>query len=130
MRTPNVSKREPCRYCGFSGWCVLSDESAAPCPFCEKGFDVEFPSSGKGPWGEDGFWRGRKPEERGVQGLYDLQGNRLPLPERVRLAQEARNVIRAIDPPKPSRPTLDTLLPDAAGSEAEGATQGESEQVA
>jgi hypothetical protein len=39
-----------------------------PCPRCEKGQRMEFPepdAKGRvrvGPWGPDGFWRGRTPE--------------------------------------------------------------------
>ena len=33
-------------------------EALAPCPACELGGVTEFPTSGVGPWGADGFWRG------------------------------------------------------------------------
>ena len=31
----------------------------APCPDCSRGRTIEFPLEGVGPWGPDGFWRGR-----------------------------------------------------------------------
>jgi hypothetical protein len=132
MRTANVTKKVPCRCCGYSGWAVRMNgdrEEAVPCPFCERGFDVEFPGSGKGPWGEDGFWRGRDPGES-LEVLYDDTGGRLPPSERARLAQEARAVVRSITSPPRGRPTLDTLLPDATGPEASPTDEGEQERVA
>ena len=35
-------------------------EQMAPCPRCERGRQLEFPPSGRGDWGHDGFWRGRE----------------------------------------------------------------------
>ena len=34
-------------------------EEMGPCPYCELGFQLEFPGKGHGPWGSEGFWRGR-----------------------------------------------------------------------
>jgi hypothetical protein len=39
---------------------VRMGEQLAPCPKCERGRRHEFPLESVGPWGSDGFWRGRK----------------------------------------------------------------------
>lgn len=39
---------------------VREGEQMAPCPRCERGKSVEFPLESVGPWGPEGFWRGRK----------------------------------------------------------------------
>src|SRR6266542_2243681 len=89
-RTQNVSAKNSCRWCGDEGMAPVQVRPAhehlrcgkhvfaapansgyeefAPCPYCEKGFAVEFPTanpkSGRptdaGPWGKDGYWRGRE----------------------------------------------------------------------
>jgi hypothetical protein len=55
-------------------------DADGPCPTCEKGYRIEFalsvkrnqngvviddayPNPAGGPWGRDGFWRGRRPED-------------------------------------------------------------------
>lgn len=53
----------------------VSFDIVAPCPFCERGLRFEFgfgrTKEGReyenpdgGPWGKDGYWRGRKPPEQ------------------------------------------------------------------
>jgi hypothetical protein len=44
----------------------LRHEEMAPCPMCQVGYRVEFPqpsdknpNPGRGPFGEDGYWKGR-----------------------------------------------------------------------
>ena len=35
-------------------------DEMAPCPFCLKGYAIEFPPNGKlGRWGSEGFWQGQ-----------------------------------------------------------------------
>jgi hypothetical protein len=52
-----------CRYCdGFGLVEVVEPEggyaaAVGPCPKCPKGRRLEF--SKGGPWGQEGFWRGR-----------------------------------------------------------------------
>lgn len=86
-RTRNLSparhRREQCWYCDDTGWVVVQTrpaqrfalngrihepaegacyEEMAPCPFCERGYGLEFPAADanvKPPWGIDGFWQGR-----------------------------------------------------------------------
>ena len=63
-RTQNVTGRDRCRWCADEGQVVVQIrsggyEETGPCPYCEKGFAVEFPTSKTGPWGAEGYWHGR-----------------------------------------------------------------------
>jgi hypothetical protein len=73
-RTRNVSGKDTCVHCLNHGLVCVSVrvssepespfESYGPCPFCERGFASEFPDSPHGgPWGPDGYWASRSPEE-------------------------------------------------------------------
>lgn len=65
---------------------LLYLEEMGPCPFCEEGYAVEFPTPNQesrhpvkhGPWGADGFWKGQE----GLLGLDPLEqkGASKPLP--------------------------------------------------
>lgn len=68
-RVANVTGVESCRTCGDEAMVVV-DDGAVPCPFCERGFGLEFgigrdangveyERTDGGPWGKSGFWRGR-----------------------------------------------------------------------
>lgn len=73
---------EHCAHCGDEGVVIVGTETrrgieyeqAGPCPFCARGFRLEFGIGAKkaadgtlveyekpdgGPWGRAGFWRGR-----------------------------------------------------------------------
>lgn len=39
---------------------VRQGEQMAPCPKCQRGKSIEFPLEAVGPWGPEGYWRGRK----------------------------------------------------------------------
>jgi hypothetical protein len=42
--------------------CLGCVEQYGPCPFCERGNNLEFPRGDtKPPWGKNGVWRGGKP---------------------------------------------------------------------
>jgi hypothetical protein len=73
-RLANVSGAESCPTCGDEGLCTVGTETrrglggssfevdvVGPCPRCERGFAVEFGVGAQdvGPWGRQGFWRGR-----------------------------------------------------------------------
>lgn len=77
-----------CTHCGDDGQVLVATrppgfEEMAPCPHCVKGYRIEFgfgvkknqreevidawhQNPGGGPWGRDGFWRGRDPALYGV----------------------------------------------------------------
>lgn len=76
-RVQNVSGHGHCEYCCgtgnqpdhvsrspggwvFVGYSGVGTDQLAPCPYCEAGWIVEFPEKGKGPWGFEGYWRGRE----------------------------------------------------------------------
>jgi hypothetical protein len=71
-RIQNFTAKTRCPSCDDEA-VVLVTEGAAPCPFCERGFRLEFGLGVKngeeyenpegGPWGKAGFWRGRSPAE-------------------------------------------------------------------
>jgi hypothetical protein len=75
--------RSRCDHCDDSGVAIVGIEVrggveydvAGPCPLCQRGFRLEFGIGAKrtadgtlveyenprgGPWGADGFWRGRE----------------------------------------------------------------------
>lgn len=78
-RLQNLTGSENCPTCFDDGLCVVATEPQltgsgalvnvelmGPCPRCERGFRAEFGIRGDessdvrgGPWGPDGFWRGR-----------------------------------------------------------------------
>jgi hypothetical protein len=53
-----------CDVCEDNGLVSLEQEGPyqadAPCPACERGKRREFPIDSVGPWGEEGFWRGKR----------------------------------------------------------------------
>lgn len=69
-RIANVTATELCATCANDAM-VFVDDGTAPCPFCERGFRLEF-GIGRdlhggeyerpdgGPWGKDGYWSGRE----------------------------------------------------------------------
>ena len=59
------SRETQCEVCDDDGMVTVgrplgSTEEVAPCPACSRGKAIEFPLEKVGPWGRDGFWRGRK----------------------------------------------------------------------
>jgi hypothetical protein len=63
-RITNGTGTTHCPYCCDEGWVLVgfsrgSADQMGPCPRCERGYAIEFPKSGKGPWGSEGYWRGR-----------------------------------------------------------------------
>lgn len=85
-RYMNKSEEVHCPYCCNDGWVLLHEgesrqtlrrepgphgqmqtvargthmvDVAVPCPNCEIGYLVEFPTAGLAPWGREGYWRGR-----------------------------------------------------------------------
>lgn len=119
-RIPPRSLREKCKWCGDTGNVTIRTrqddfarrvsakgekphyeaatsqpiEEVGPCPFCEMGYDLEFPSqddvkTGKRirpPWGMDGFWQGR--ETADVEPLYPTGTTPLPHEENKRHMRE------------------------------------------
>lgn len=80
-RLRNYTGSEDCRACSDSALVVAEHrpggspnkpvqiEIYGPCPFCERGFRLEFglgkdrnggELTGPGVWGEDGYWKGRE----------------------------------------------------------------------
>lgn len=63
---PTVSEHGAldCTVCSDTGMVAVGvneyGEITGPCPSCDRGKRIEFPLDSVGPWGEDGFWRGRK----------------------------------------------------------------------
>ena len=63
---PAASAHDPlnCTVCSDTGMVAVGmneyGEITGPCPSCDRGKRIEFPLDSVGPWGEDGFWRGRK----------------------------------------------------------------------
>lgn len=64
-RVANVSSKAHCEWCCDDGYVLvgynrLGTDEMGPCPYCEKGFAIEFPEKPRvGPWGIEGYWRGR-----------------------------------------------------------------------
>ncbi len=68
-RTQNLTGGARCRRCNNDALVAVGRskfgdgglDEYGPCPECEMGFRVEFPSTPKktGPWGPDGYWQGR-----------------------------------------------------------------------
>ncbi len=78
QRTLNLTGKQFCTRCedGFAitGTRQFGDRPMieyGPCPYCELGARLEFPTGTKGPkgepgakpsWGRDGYWQGRRPD--------------------------------------------------------------------
>jgi hypothetical protein len=53
-----------CQICEDGAWVVVGvsecgTDQAAPCPACARGKMIEFPLERVGPYGKEGYWRGR-----------------------------------------------------------------------
>lgn len=86
-RIQNMTSDRVCHSCDNDslgwvqvGWGKSGTDQMAPCPFCEAGRVIEFPSKGVGPWGRDGFWRGRDPHT-----MIEPNRSKQPLPVRENL---------------------------------------------
>lgn len=71
----------------------LRYEEEGPCPMCQIGYRVEFPAPservpdpGPGPWGRDGYWRGRDVFD--VTPLESPSSKPLPKPENAKKMRE------------------------------------------
>ena len=76
-RVANLTGGEECATCRDDAIVTVGSERRAagadrayfvdvlgPCPNCERGLRLEFPNDGAGPWGKDGYWRGREIPDR------------------------------------------------------------------
>ena len=69
---------------GAPGECPGCAEYYAPCPFCVRGRQLEFPSEGKGSWGNVGFWKGVRPHPSSVPKTCDCNAKATAPPEEAR----------------------------------------------
>lgn len=85
-RLDNLEGGKHCPFCCghkpgwvFVGWSGDGTEQYGPCPHCALGYLVEFPEKGRGPWGPDGYWRGKP--IGGVEETCRCRESRIPLPQ-------------------------------------------------
>lgn len=95
---PPSQWRQRCESCGDDGLLSVSlrregagmMDEMAPCPFCLKGLQVEFPQTESGPrkgrWGSEGFWQG---QDIPMELLRSWRENRaMPLPSNLEKVRE------------------------------------------
>jgi hypothetical protein len=82
----------------------LRYEEEGPCPMCQIGYRVEFPPASErlldprpGPWGRDGYWRGRDAFD--VNPLEKPGSKPLPKPENARRMRELAERVAGIGRP-------------------------------
>lgn len=69
-RIANITGIERCKWCNQDGLVATGTrpeghghlEMLGPCPHCEVGFRIEFPTKSRPVWGQDGYWQGRTPD--------------------------------------------------------------------
>lgn len=68
---PVAKSYRDCQVCEDGAMVVVGTseqgtEQAAPCPACARGKMVEFPLDKVGPWGPEGWWKGRSWSKAGT----------------------------------------------------------------
>lgn len=95
-------------------------EQYGPCPVCEVGAELEFPTKGgRAPWGEDGFWASRQTLKHEIMSVTPPPRESLPTKENLARMRQLMSWlgIKPLDdaPSAASQPTAGSPEAQSAG---------------